>query len=645
MKTSRKGVRILSLVLGAMLLLTLAAPAMAANIVSYGALGADATVYSTSGKAAVLGSFKSGDIVGIETQTTSMYKVRLSANDVSTGYIDKTAVSKTTTRLPAGSAMASMQSGSGSAAGGTGVIYNVKVDVTFRKTASKSGTKLGTLKLGKEVSVLGLEKDFYKVVADGVTGYVHKDYVKLNSGSAGSGTTTASGTAMVASSTKLFTSADSKSKSLGSLSKGAVVTIKGESGEYYQVTSGTKTGYVLKTKLTVLPDTTSLSGTGLVSKSTKLYKAQHASSGSAASLSKGATITITGESGTFYEAKSGTKTGYVLKSVVTLMAETTPLSGTGTTNKNSVKMYKAASTTAGVATTISKSGSTVTLLGENGNFYEVKYGTKTGFVEKTLITVSGGATGGTATTGGTDTGKVTTVNDVSAIKVTPGSGKLSSTASSGLSAAQKKNSDTIGYINLAGTNIQQPILHRKNNYTYYSSRDINGKSSSAGSVHTVYASMMRNNTITAHNMRGSNNMFHQLHHIQEKALGYSTCQTTDYKCKASSLSGIKDIKTTSNRVWEISLFGYTQWEVWAMYETPANEPKSTINYNIHPLSDKASKPADIAKWVNYQKGRSEIKFNTAVSTSDIFLTIYTCGTNYDYSSAQSRLYFFLKAVK
>jgi hypothetical protein len=35
------------------------------------------------------------------------------------------------------------------------------------------------------------------------------------------------------------------------------------------------------------------------------------------------------------------------------------------------------------------------------------------------------------------------------------------------------------------------------------------------------------NVVTGHNMRGSNAMLHQLHHIQEKTLGYTKCQTTD----------------------------------------------------------------------------------------------------------------------
>jgi hypothetical protein len=34
----------------------------------------------------------------------------------------------------------------------------------------------------------------------------------------------------------------------------------------------------------------------------------------------------------------------------------------------------------------------------------------------------------------------------------------------------------------------------------------------------------------------------------------------------------------------------------------------------------------------------------SVSPDDVIMTLYTCGDNYDNSTAQSRLYFFLKAI-
>lgn len=278
----------------------------------------------------------------------------------------------------------------------------------------------------------------------------------------------------------------------------------------------------------------------------------------------------------------------------------------------------------------------VTLLGESGSYYQISYTnragkTYTGFMEKSKL---GPVDGELQRKGAEAAGNVT-----STIPSAPtGNSQSSSSAAGSISAAKKTNSDTIGYISIAGTNISRPILYRSGNVHYYSNYNIDGKKDNAGEVYAFYGSSYKNNTITGHNMRGSNRLFHQLHHLQEKALGYSQCQHS--KCPARDLSGTPDLRVASNKVWDISLYGYSKWEVFAMYEVKKNEPKSTLNYNIYPLTTEKETQA----WLDTQLSRSEINFGTKVSTSDKFLTIYTCGTEYDSSSAQSRLYFFLKAV-
>ena len=75
---------------------------------------------------------------------------------------------------------------------------------------------------------------------------------------------------------------------------------------------------------------------------------------------------------------------------------------------------------------------------------------------------------------------------------------------------------------------------------------------------------------------------------------------------------------------------------------------STINYNIQHLSNATS--SQIQTWINYQLSRANASgsqgkvFSTNVRTNDVFLTLYTCGNEYDSATAQSRLYMFFKAV-
>ncbi|MDL2258336.1 SH3 domain-containing protein [Eubacteriales bacterium OttesenSCG-928-K08] len=584
MKPTRTGSRVVALAICLAVLLS-AAPALAANVAAYAMVTATtANVYSDTAKTNLIGTFSKGDILAIESQTSdgTLYKVRQGPNTTETGYVAKADLGNASGGISSSKTVATIKKADGSApstgtgTGTAGVIANCKSYVNFRKTADAKGSKLGTLKLGTALTVLGEENGFYKVTANGVTGYVSKDYVKITS------------------------------------------------------TSTPSTG----------DGVTAASGSGTINaSSTRMYKEASTTSARVATLAKNTEVTITGESGSFYKIKASSKEGFVAKTAVTLDPVVTDASGSGTINA-SAKLYKKASTSSGSITTLTKN-TAVTITGTSGSFYRVKTSSREGFVEQKYVTTSGSTPGSsTPTTGGTDTGKITV--GTGGINVTGGTGTLSTTAKNGLAAAKKLNSDTIGYINISGTNVQQPILFKKGNVFYYSSYNINKKKDSKGSVHAFYSEMTRNSTITAHNMRTSGTMFHELHHIYDKTMGYSSCQTTDAKCANKNWSTAPNLKTGS-RTFEVSLHGYTKWEVWAMYKVEKNEPTSTLNYNIQHLS--SSTPAQVKTWIEYQKGRSDIKFNTAVSTDDMFLTIYTCGTNFDSANAQSRLYFFLKAVK
>jgi|GEM_PF-6428999 len=395
---------------------------------------------------------------------------------------------------------------------------------------------------------------------------------------------------------------------------------------------------------TALADTTVYSGTD---KTTPI-----------GTFSKGDTVAIVSSSGSMYQvntAPNTENTGYVDKTALSgpyqytaLTALSTMKSAAGTTAtttstststgtiynvKSDVNMRSKASSKGSVVMKV-KLGTTVTILGTSGSYYQVSVSGKTGYIDKRYVdTAPAPVVNSTPDTGAITlgTGKI----KVDQYKSTP-----SATVTANMAAAQAKNSEVIGYINLPGTNIQQPILYHKASVHYYATHDINKKSSSSGAIYAFYGDMVRNNTITGHNMRQSGTMFSELHVLQEKALGYTKSQSTDKGAKIFDLASFPSITTLNT--WEVSLFGYTKWQVFAMYETAAKEPTSTLKYNINPLSSYT--PAQIKDWVAYQKSRSEIKFNVPVSTDDIFLTVYTCGNNYDSSSAQSRIYFFLKAV-
>ncbi len=213
---------------------------------------------------------------------------------------------------------------------------------------------------------------------------------------------------------------------------------------------------------------------------------------------------------------------------------------------------------------------------------------------------------------------------------------ISSTDSlaSKIAGAKKINSDTVGWIKVPATNVDEPILYGAN--WYYANHNIYKKKSYEG-VYPFTNRMTKNVVIFGHNLRGSNSVFHQLHHMQEVALGYTKCRSG--ACGKSISSTLKDwYKTSAGRTWNISIFGKQKWEVFAMYEVKANEPITTLrnNWNLSPSSAKS--------WIDYQLKRSEIDFGVTVTDKDQLMTLITCGTNYDSATANSRLFVFLKNV-
>ena len=111
---------------------------------------------------------------------------------------------------------------------------------------------------------------------------------------------------------------------------------------------------------------------------------------------------------------TGTAQGYIEKTAVTLtnsgtLSNMKAVSGgtaaTGTPgviyNVNSnVNMRASASTSGAILATPAK-GAAVTVLGQSGNFYQVSYDGKTGYIDKRYVQVSSGSTGSTGSTTGT----------------------------------------------------------------------------------------------------------------------------------------------------------------------------------------------------------------------------------------------------
>lgn len=333
----------------------------------------------------------------------------------------------------------------------------------------------------------------------------------------------------------------------------------------------------------------------------------------------------------WWKIKVNGKEGYITSEYLVLTT-----SNTAVTTEKTIMRAEAGSSYRTLATL--ESGTQVTVL-DNATvpgWWKVSYNEKEGYVEaralqygKAAAPAAGqpDAQANAPTPTPAATNQNTTADQVSAGD--PNASKIAE--------AKKINSDTVGWISVPNTNISDPILYRAN--FYYQNRNIYKKKSLEG-VYPYYSFKQKNVVIFGHNLRGSGKGFHQLHHLQEAATGSSKCKYSACKKSISDLSGW--YKKDSGRIWNISIYGTSKWEVFAMYEVPKNEKIETLRNNWNPLTGYSQQ--SVQSWIDGQIKRSEINFGVSVSGSDQLMTIITCGTNYDSATANSRLFVFLKNV-
>ena len=150
---------------------------------------------------------------------------------------------------------------------------------------------------------------------------------------------------------------------------------------------------------------------------------------------------------------------------------------------------------------------------------------------------------------------------------------------------------------------------------FYHSHTWLGKPSSRGAIYLYREPNAKLIHVIGHNSRNSGTMFHQLHSIQNSLKKNPGGNKTVY----------------------MYLAGKTTWKIWAFYETPADEPASTLTNIVNTLNPTQS-------WIDSQLARSEADLGVGATAGNQLAVLITCGDRYDSFTAQSRLYIFLKAV-
>ena len=278
--------------------------------------------------------------------------------------------------------------------------------LNMRSEANTTSSIVTTLTKGTVVLVTGSEGGWYKVSYQGSEGYMLSDYLTFSQ------TATANlGTGTVTSSNVRVRSGPGTGYSiLGVLSNGTTLTVTGKSGDWYQVSYNGSTGYVSGAYMTLAESssgsssggTTPASGTGTINANgVRLRSGPSTSSSILGSFSTGATMTVTGTSGDWYQVNYNGTTGYVYKTYLTVGSSGS--SSTSTTGGSSVTVTDMTSTPAWVISAVHmrtgpdtsyssmrvlSTGTSVTLTGYTDKWYRVTYNGETGYVFKTYLSTA-----------------------------------------------------------------------------------------------------------------------------------------------------------------------------------------------------------------------------------------------------------------
>ena len=164
----------------------------------------------------------------------------------------------------------------------------------------------------------------------------------------------------------------------------------------------------------------------------------------------------------------------------------------------------------------------------------------------------------------------------------------------------KKNPDTVGWIEVKGTNINYPIVQTTDN-SYYLTHAFDKTKNEAGWVFMDYrndAVNFNQNTILYAHSRLTGSMFGSLKNILNSSW---------YTNKDNHI--IRLSTPTEN----------TMWQVFSVYTIPKESYYITPNFN----SNEAYQ-----EFLNTMKSRSEVEFSAEVNTNDKILTLSTCKDNF-----------------
>lgn len=311
-----------------------------------------------------------------------------------------------------------------------GETYTVTASsLNVRSGPSTNTSVIGSLKNGAQVTINSVSGAWGSITYNGRTGYIHMDYVRQ----AGGGSSTASGTGTITGTNVNFRTGPSMgTSSIMKFPKGATVTILGATGSWTQVSYNGRTGYVSSqyvqanggsTTPTQAPTTgtTPAGQAGTIAGTNVNFRSGPATSySSLGKFPNGASVSVLGQSGAWYQVSYNGRTGYVHGDYLRITAggggSTTPTQappeaegiGKGVVRASSLNVRSGPGTGYSRVGSL-PNGASVTVLSQSGGWYQIRYNSLTGYVSGDYLsyTANGGSTPTQSPSGNIGTGVVT----------------------------------------------------------------------------------------------------------------------------------------------------------------------------------------------------------------------------------------------
>ena len=211
----------------------------------------------------VIGYLTNGEVFNIDGKEGSWYKINANGK---VGYIHGDYVKE----VSGNSNSSSNNSGSNSnldtsLAGKKGTVVNVSTSLRVRQSPSTSSSVVGSLRGGQTFEIKGKSGSWYYINSNGLTGYIHGDYVQVGENSSNNGgqssgnngqssennsgmdTSLAGKTGKVvnvSTSLRIRQSPSTSSSVVGSLSAGQTFKINGKNGAWYNIDAQGTKGHV-----------------------------------------------------------------------------------------------------------------------------------------------------------------------------------------------------------------------------------------------------------------------------------------------------------------------------------------------------------------------------------------------------------------